>query len=292
MGGVRKKSTIMQLQVSLAIKIASTVGIVLVLIMFVNFCDIPNPDVILIAGLVLCSALFGFGGGITGAVIILCYTLFYYSTDHSITQFTPENLKYVAVSTIGIAASMMLVCSLKAADLRAFADDKEQIDKLTKENEHLKIISFIDPTTGIRSRVALRQDFDSYFTHEVTVMMMDITDFKKINERLGREEGDRVLRECGALITETFGQNCCYRYGGDEFLVIYQDAPIEQFEEKLESLMGKKIYVEMNGVKTEVGLSAGYVHDKLDDPHKLRELFLIADERMYRKKRTDGLYAR
>lgn len=292
MGGIRNKSTIMQLQVSLPIKIASTVGIILVLIMFVNFCNIPNPDVILIVGLVLCSALFGFGGGITGAVIIFCYTLFYYSTDHSITQFTPENLKSVAVSMIGIVVSMMLVCSLKAADLRAFADAEALIDKLTKENEHLKIISFIDPTTGIRSRVALRQDFDSYFTHEVTVMMMDITNFKKINEKLGRAEGDRVLKKCGELITETFGPNCCYRYGGDEFLVIYQDAPVEQFEEKLDSMMDKKIFVEINGAQTEVGLSAGYVHDKLDDPHKLRELFLIADERMYRKKRTDGLYAR
>lgn len=67
----------MQLQVSLPTKIAVTVGIMFVLIAFVYYCNIPNPNMILIAGLVFCSALFGFGGGLVAAVIMVCYTLFF-----------------------------------------------------------------------------------------------------------------------------------------------------------------------------------------------------------------------
>ena len=110
----------MQLQVSLPKKIVITAVIMAALILLVFYCDIPNPNMILIAGLVLCSALFGYGGGIVAAVIMLGYTLFFFSTDHSFTQFTPQNTQKVIVSIIGIVADMLLVCELKRAEIRQF----------------------------------------------------------------------------------------------------------------------------------------------------------------------------
>ncbi len=53
----------MQLQVSLPKKIVITAVIMFALILLVFYCDIPNPNMILIAVLVLCSALFGYGAG-------------------------------------------------------------------------------------------------------------------------------------------------------------------------------------------------------------------------------------
>ena len=93
-----RKQTLIQLQVSLPKKIVITVVVMVALILFVYYFNIPNPNMILIAGLVLCSALFGFGGGIVAAVIMLGYTLFFFSTDHSFTQFTPQNLQKRASS--------------------------------------------------------------------------------------------------------------------------------------------------------------------------------------------------
>ena len=110
----------MQLQVSLPKKIVITALIMAALILLVFYCDIPNPNMILIAGLVLCSALFGYGGGIVPAVIMLGYTLFFFSTDHSFTRFTPQNTQKVIVSIIGIVADMLLVCELKRAEIRQF----------------------------------------------------------------------------------------------------------------------------------------------------------------------------
>ena len=110
----------MQLQVSLPKKIVITAVIMAALILLVFYCDIPNPNMILIAGLVLCSALFGYGGGIVAAVIMLGYTLFFFTTDHSFTQFTPQNTQKVIVSIIGIVADMLLVCELKRAEIRQF----------------------------------------------------------------------------------------------------------------------------------------------------------------------------
>ena len=88
-----RKTALMQLQVSLPIKIVSSVLIMFALILFVYFFSIPNPNMILIAGMVLCSALFGFGGGGIAALIMLGYTLFFFSTDHSFVHFTTQNIQ-------------------------------------------------------------------------------------------------------------------------------------------------------------------------------------------------------
>ena len=274
--------TLMQLQCSLPKKIIITTVVMFALIMLVYHFNIPNPNMILIAGLVLCSALFGFGGGIVAAVIMLGYTLFFFSTDYSFTQFTPENMQKVIVSLIGIVADMLLVCALKQTEIKEF----NKIDALTKElhreNEMLQYMSMTDALTGNRNRMALRHDYDSYQGHEVTVMMLDINDFKKKNDTYGHDEGDRVLKETGRLLSETFGEEHCYRYGGDEFLVIVPDISEAEFREKLEQM-------EQNGSvlmgDSKAGFSAGHVHALLKDPDMLRDLISEADKKMYEEKR-------
>lgn len=56
---------------------------------------------------------------------------------------------------------------------------------------------------------------------EVSLIMMDIDDFKKINDTHGHQEGDRVLREISRLVLETARDlDICARYGGEEFAVV------------------------------------------------------------------------
>lgn len=278
-----RKTTLMQMQVSLPKKILISTAIMTVLIAVVYYFNVPNPNMILIAGLVLCSALFGFGGGNVAAVIMLGYTLYFFSTDNSFTQFTPENMQKVIVSLVGIFADMLFVCFLKRAELDAF----DQVDSLTEElhseNKKLQHMSFTDSLTGICNRMALRRDYDSYEGHEVTVMMLDLDDFKSINDTRGHEEGDRILKEVGVRLADTFGKEHCYRYGGDEFLVIVPDISAAQFREKLDIMTGSKILIDE---KNEAGLSVGYVHAKLDDHNTLRTLISNADEKMYEIKRN------
>ena len=89
----RDKSTLMQLQVSLQKKIAFTVAIMFALIMVVMGFQVPNPNMILITGLVFCSAVFGFGGGVVAAIIMFGYTLFFFSTGHSFIHYTDQNIQ-------------------------------------------------------------------------------------------------------------------------------------------------------------------------------------------------------
>ena len=264
----------MQRQVSLPKKILITAAVMFALILFVYHFKIPNPNMILIAGLILTSALFGFGGGIIAAAIMLGYALFFFSTDHSFTRFTFENLQKVGVSLVGIIIDMFLVCFLKQTEVQAF----EKVDALTKklkdENKKLQQMSLTDALTGIRNRMALRHDCELYKNHEVSIMMLDLNDFKMINDTGGHEKGDSILIETGQFLSETFGENHCYRYGGDEFLVIVPDMSEADFNEKL------------NSISWFSGFSVGYVHDVLKDHDMLQALISQADAKMYEAKRA------
>ena len=162
----------MQLQVSLPKKIVITVVIMAALILLVFYCNIPNPNMILIAGLVLCSALFGYGGGIVAAAIMFGYTLFFFSTDNSFTQFTPQNMQKVIVSLIGIAVDMLLVCDLKSAEIREFKAVDELTVQLNHQHEslssllnHMPAMSFYkDAQTGVY--LACNRAFAEYANKE------------------------------------------------------------------------------------------------------------------------------
>ena len=179
-----RKNTLMQLQVSLPKKIVLTALIMAALILLVFYCDIPNPNMILIAGLVLCSALFGYGGGIVAAAIMFGYTLFFFSTDHSFTRFTPQNMQKVIVSIIGIAADMLLVCELKRAEIREFKVANELTVQLNNQKEslssllnHMPAMSFYkDAKTGVY--LACNQAFAEYAHKETPSGVVGLTDYE------------------------------------------------------------------------------------------------------------------
>ena len=149
-------------------------------------------------------------------------------------------------------------------------------------------MAYVDALTGIGNRHALRRDYHSYQGHEVTVAMLDLDDFKLINDTYGHDDGDRVLREVGKLLSDTFGKEYCYRYGGDEFLLIVPDLSVSEFHEKLETLKQNKPAVDD---AVWAGFSVGSVRATLTDSGMLRKLISEADGKMYESKREKNSIA-
>ena len=168
------------------------------------------------------------------------------------------------------------------------ASFKKLITELKIYIKNLNDMAYVDALTGIGNRHALRRDYNSYQGHEVTVAMMDLDDFKLINDTYGHEEGDRVLREVGKLLSDTFGKEYCYRYGGDEFLLIVPDISISEFNEKQETLKQNKPAID-DTVWT--GFSIGFVRATLTDSGMLRKLISEADGKMYESKREKNSIA-
>ena len=277
----RKKGLILQLQFKPWISVMISVMIMTCLIALVYLFQIPNPNMILIAGLVVCSAVFGYSGGIVAAFIMLMYTLFFFSTDNSFIHFTTQNQAKVIVSLVGIVVDMVFVCELKKAEMKAFTEVHHLTDRLSDENQVLYQASLTDGLTGLRNRLALRRDYPTYEKRIITAVMLDLDNFKNINDRFGHDEGDRVLRETGEKLGRLFGTEHCYRYGGDEFLMICPDESEAEIVSRLNMLMEERPAYMDGDEKKKVGYSIGYVHGKEGEEYSLREMFLIADDRMY-----------
>lgn len=81
-------------------------------------------------------------------------------------------------------------------------------------------MAFRDELTGLPARRALREDLLKLGSR-YTLAMLDIDHFKKFNDRHGHDVGDQVLRMVAAKLSNVSGGGKAYRYGGEEFTVIF-----------------------------------------------------------------------
>jgi diguanylate cyclase (GGDEF)-like protein len=102
------------------------------------------------------------------------------------------------------------------------------------EAELNRELSLLDPVTEVYNRRYLRALLGKEvgraqrYNEQLTVMMVDITGFRRVNESLGYTGGDVVLRQIAHLIqTRVRNSDTVVRFGGDEFLVILPDTDEE-----------------------------------------------------------------
>ena len=109
----------------------------LVLIIFVYTFNVPNPNMILIAALVLSTSIGGTVPGAICAALMLGYSLFFFSTGHSFIRFTDVNLHKIIVVALGVFINFFSVAMLKRNRDRAEDQLKAVNDELVKTNERL-----------------------------------------------------------------------------------------------------------------------------------------------------------
>ena len=83
-----------------------------------------------------------------------------------------------------------------------------------------------DPLTGLLNHRTFHEQIREVVAQQLqeggsaVLIMVDIDNFKRVNDSLGHMAGDHVLREIGATISEVVGEQHAYRYGGDEFSIL------------------------------------------------------------------------
>ena len=108
---------------------------------------------------------------------------------------------------------------------------KSENAELRQEVAELRVLreaAYRDPVTGLRNR----RYFEERLTEELarlarypektgSVLVVDLDDFKAVNDTYGHLAGDQILREAAALMSQTLRlEDVCCRFGGDEFAVI------------------------------------------------------------------------
>lgn len=258
-----------------------TLIVMLLLVLAVFLFKVPNPNMLLITGLAVFTSLYGYGTGIVCSVVMVVYSMYFFSTDHSMFAYTALNLQKMAVIVLGVVLTTLFIGNLKRRQQEANARLLEMNAKLSEDNEALEAASNTDSLTGMHNRFALRRDYSRFDHRDVHVMMLDLDDFKSVNDRFGHSAGDYVLQKMGQAMLDSFGGEWCYRYGGDEFLVIVPDISEGDFLGRLEAMKGKVLALQSDAEYPPIHFSAGYVHGVCELSYDLRLMMHQADSNLY-----------
>lgn len=178
---------------------------------------------------------------------------------------------FALVSIVGMMVRFHVQADIAAKSIR-----------LMESNRLLEYANRHDGLTGLRNRRALDEDADLLLGKRVAAYMVDINYFKEVNDQFGHGTGDTILREAGRKLKELYPGSLCYRYGGDEFLVLSEKPEEESFRGDV-----YRLEWEEDGKSVQVNLCIGSAEGT---PRSREELFALisgADAALYDvKKRT------
>ena len=167
-----------------------------------------------------------------------------------------------------------------ATQLQVATEQKVRADTLYE-------LAILDPLTGLYNR----RFGEDYLRTEIVrsertgdplaVVLLDLNDFKSINDRHGHNAGDLVLKEFARRLKKaTRGSDIAVRLGGDEFLVILTECPPEKIEMVLSRLMDVQVQFENDYIP--VFFSNGWAQYQANDTAE--ELVRRADVALYAHK--------
>ena len=96
-------------------------------------------------------------------------------------------------------------------------------------------MAYDDELTGLPARRALNEAL-ARLRGVYTVAMIDIDHFKRFNDQHGHDVGDQLLRMVGARLADIGGGGRAFRYGGEEFAVLFQGKDVDETRGHLEAL--------------------------------------------------------
>ena len=214
--------------------------------------------------------------------------------------------EYRSMASLPLYKDDMLLgaVSVYSTEIDDYTDDQMRLletvtrlasDALSNAMHHAKAESnaLTDPLTGLPNAryMSLRFDEEAARARRTgrpfQVVMLDLDDFKLVNDTFGHKVGDRMLREMGRIVqTQLREYDFLARYAGDEFVAIVQELvgnQVEDLKSRIESSVSEfSLHVRGNG-DARVGISVGTATFGLDG-ETLDQLLVAADQAMYRAK--------
>lgn len=162
-----------------------------------------------------------------------------------------------------------------------------------KLRETLRLQSIEDPLTGLYNRrymlEFMQREMARISRNESTtsIVMLDVDHFKRFNDEHGHEVGDEVLRKLAAFLKGNIrSTDLACRFGGEEFVLVMVDTPLDQCEEKAEKLregIEKSVAIYSGETRLGVTVSMGVACTKEKDV-TFEEVLQAADAALYEAK--------
>jgi diguanylate cyclase (GGDEF)-like protein len=213
------------------------------------------------------------------------------ATDKKVSQITPIE---VVLSNLSRESTPMVMLASKLffhneeVLLINFSDISEQ-----KKNEDiLKALASTDGMTGLLNRrtgmIIFEKAFEAAKRRQAPIItcFMDLDGLKHVNDTYGHQEGDRFIKTLSkAILKNVRIEDIAFRYGGDEFVIIFNDCEALGVELIIERIKSDCLsFNNMIELPYKIDFSYGYTVWNDGPNMTIEELIEIADEKMYKDK--------
>jgi diguanylate cyclase (GGDEF)-like protein len=158
--------------------------------------------------------------------------------------------------------------------------------------DRVKQLAYVDGLTGIHNRRFFEMRFAEElervgrFQGRVSLIMVDIDNFKKMNDEFGHLLGDEVLRSVSSILRQQLRKlDVVCRYGGDEFAIVAPETPIESAVRVAEKLRRQIEQHHFPGVPRRVTISCGVAEHPTNGATR-DDMVAAADHALYFAKQT------
>ncbi|RUM31580.1 MAG: hypothetical protein DSY32_01015 [Aquifex sp.] len=182
---------------------------------------------------------------------------------------------------------------MKIAIIKMIENIEKILIETSKEKTIYERMALTDPLTGLYNRRIFMEMAEKElarakrYGYNFSILMIDIDNFKRINDTYGHDVGDYVLKKIAEILrTNVRGADIVARFGGEEFIVMLSNTNLNNAVKKAEKLrkMIEQTPVELSsGVKLKVTVSVGVSTYK--DQDSLEELIKEADVALYEAKK-------
>jgi diguanylate cyclase len=210
----------------------------------------------------------------------------------SLTEIAP-----VLKEVVGATRSMASESQIARDELKAMREQADatqtQIAKLHQELDRVSTQARHDPLTGALNRTGLEEALEREISTlrrketPLSAALLDIDNFKKLNDTMGHSTGDEALKHLATVARECMRpQDTLARYGGEEFVILLPDTPLDKGIEamtRLQRELTKRFFL-AGAEKVLITFSAGVAQVGAEEAGM--EAIRRADQAMYLAKRA------
>jgi len=168
------------------------------------------------------------------------------------------------------------------------------LESTMADNRRLEVLAHTDPLTAVLNRRALTERLNAEldrvkrYDSTVSILLIDIDHFKRVNDSYGHLVGDDVLTDVGAMLTSAVRSvDVVARYGGEEFVIALPETALPgatAFAERVRELIEERDFQHAGGSALRLTASVGVACYPFPGLETVEDLLAKADQALYRAK--------
>lgn len=213
-----------------------------------------------------------------GVIIMIVFGMFdlfrFYLEKYNSAMTRGEYRGYICIGAMLFVISMMINYINEISDALYHSAEESTLQRM----------AYTDMLTGLFNRRAFEEKMDELDEKKsnYAVIVFDLNYLKKVNDTMGHEEGDRLLKSFSTVLHDVFadaGMVC--RIGGDEFVVLIAETAEADLKERFHIMKEQISLVNEESQKWKLSTAYGVCTYAEDKVYPSRKAFKVADERMY-----------